>query len=166
MSRLPFLLALPAVVACDLGGTPQLGDDVEDTLTNEGGCADLYVFAVDDADEVILEIRFDGPIAAAGGSTSIEQDFTLPDPTIDATIKVGEKVSDAACDDVIENGGPQIDETWEAVSGTVHLVIEVGEHTTLSDVTLENVVFESEDAEQVTVEAFDWVDVGVGWYPG
>jgi hypothetical protein len=165
MSRLPLLLALPAV-ACDLGGSPELADDFEDTLTTEGGCADLYVFAVDEADEVILEVRFDGVIDEATYGQAFEQDFTLPDPMIEAAVQVGEKVSDAACDDVIENGGPQIDETWQAVSGTVHLAIEIGEHTTLSDVTLEDVVFESEDGEQVTVEAFDWVDVGVGWFPG
>ena len=163
MSRLPFLLALPAI-ACDLEGSGSLDADFEDTLTNEGGCADLYVFAVDDADEVILEVRFDGPIAAAGGA-STEDEFTLPDPTVDITVKVGNKVSDAACDDVIENGGPQIDDVWEAVSGVVNLTIEAGD-TPVGDVTLEDVVFESPDGEQVTVEAFDWEDISVGWFPG
>ena len=167
MSRLTFLLALPAI-ACDLGEGGDLDADFEDTLTREDGCADLYVFAVDDADEVILEVRFDAPIAAAG-SGATEDDFTLPDPAVDITVSVGKKVSDAACDDVIENGGPQIDEEWVAVSGVVNLVIEkdaVDDDTPLSDVTLEDVVFESESGEQVTVEAFDWEDISVGWFPG
>jgi len=156
---------LLALAACDLG-EPALGDDVEETLTETGGCADLYAYAVDADDEVILEVRLDEPIAAAAGvDTSLT--YAIPDGAVEVTLSVGTRVSDVSCDDVAENGGPQIDEIWTAVSGDVELdLVHPTEGDPKADVVLTNVVLESGDGEQVTIETFSWEDISVGWFAG
>ncbi len=162
MRSVPVLLAL---AACDLG-EPSIGDDVEETLTETGGCADLYAFAVDADDEVILEVRFDEPIAAAAG-VDASVSYAIPDEAVEVTLSIGTRVSDVSCDDVAENGGPQIDEVWTAVSGDVALdLVHPTGGDPKADVVLTNVVLESEAGEQVTVETFSWEDITVGWFAG
>jgi hypothetical protein len=157
--------ALLALVACDLG-EPSVGEDIEESLTEIGGCADLYTYAVDADDEVILEVRFDAPLAAAAGvDTSLT--YAIPDAAVEVTLSVGTRVSDVSCDDVAENGGPQIDEVWTAVSGDVALdIVHQTDADPKADVALTNVVLESEDGEQVTIETFSWDDITVGWFAG
>ena len=153
--------------ACDLvePSPSPLGPDFEQDLTEQGGCGDLFAYAVDAADEVMLTVRLDEPIAA-GGDAPFDLVFTLPDPAAEVKVEVGSSISDAMCDDVIENDGPQVDETWTAVSGTVSAHLEPDGYGTLTDVTLEDVVFESPTGEQVTVESLEWTDLSVGWLPG
>jgi hypothetical protein len=161
----PLPIVWTALAACDLG-SPSIDGDVEETLTETGGCADLYTYAVDAADEVILEVWFDGPIAAAAGVDTSEV-FSLPDAMVDVTLEIGTRVSDIACDDVAENGGPQVDETWTAVSGEVALdIVHQSGADPKADVVLTNVVLESPEGEQITIETFSWDDVTVGWFAG
>jgi len=157
--------ALLALAACDLGA-PSVDGDVEETLTETGGCGDLYTFAVDEDDEVILEVRFDEPIAAAAGvDTSLS--YAIPDEAVAVTLSVGTRVSDISCDDVAENGGPQIDEVWTAVSGDGALdLVHPTDVDPRADVVLTNVVLESVDGEPITIEAFSWEDITVGWFAG
>lgn len=153
------------LAACEVGG-PSVDADVEESLTEIGGCADLYVFAVDADDEVILEVRLDEPIAAAAG-VDTSTSYVLPDPAVELTLSVGQRVSDVSCDDVAENGGPQIDEEWVAVSGDAALAIHhPADLDPQADVTLTGVVLESPDGEQITVESFSWEDITVGWFAG
>lgn len=152
---------------CDLEVAPlaPLSPDFEQDLTEVGGCGDVFAYAVDAGDEVMLTVHLDGPIAASENEP-VTLELTLPDPSAEVKVERGSQISDAICDDVIENGGPRVDETWTAVSGTVTADVEVGEHTTLTDVTLEDVVFENEAGEEVTVETFEWTEISVGWLPG
>jgi len=96
-------------------------------------------------------------------------EFQLPDPSLVLKVQVGEKVSDATCDDVIENGGPVIAQTYLAASGVASIKVspegQDGGGATAS-VTLEDVVFEAEGEESVTLESFGIEDISVGWLPG
>lgn len=153
-----------------VGCAAPLAGDFESTLTEEGGCGDMFVYAVDAADEILLTVEADGPVAAAAGEDAVVH-YSLPDAGVAITVDVGSSISDAICDDVIENGGPDVQSTWTAVSGDVHLELTFPTDTAAGSdptarVELTDVVVESEAGEQVTIEAFTWEDVLVGWLPG
>jgi hypothetical protein len=149
---------------CEIG-TPTLVDGFEADLTTLLGCGDLSAYAVDADDEVMITVQLDGPLAAANGQET-ESVVTLPDPATVVRVEIGSKISDAACDDVIENGGANVAETWDAISGTVTVGVHPAEGDDRADVTLEDVVFESPDGEEVTVNELKWTDLSVGWFPG
>ena len=95
--------------------------------------------------------------------------MTLPDPLAVVTLEVGAAVSDATCDDVVENGGPRVRDTYEAVSGQVDFVIVPdgdGYGGASASATLTDVVLENADGDSVTVEDFAWEDIHVGWLAG
>ena len=151
-------------------GPQGLAPDFESSLTHRSGCGDVVFFAVDDADEVMLTLEASGLVEQAqltGEVTVVE--FQLPDPSLVLKVQVGEKVSDATCDDVIENGGPVIAQTYLAASGVASIKVspegQDGGGATAS-VTLEDVVFEAEGEESVTLESFGIEDISVGWLPG
>src|SRR5688572_364738 len=82
----------------------------------------------------------------------------LPDDFAEVTVEVGKRISDAACDDLVINGGPKVQETWTAISGTVEATVvpstEGGQPTV--EIHLSEVVFESPRGKQVTLESFSW----------
>ncbi|MBT8337957.1 MAG: hypothetical protein KJO11_15225, partial [Gemmatimonadetes bacterium] len=119
------LAASLGVAACS---TDLLGPDFVDDLDQLRSCADVFFFAIDDADRVMLTFSVAGPVAeaqAAGETTTTP--FDLPDPDVTLIVEQGSRVSDAACDDVIENGGPVVDRTWSAIDGSATLTIRPGE---------------------------------------
>lgn len=146
-------------------GVPSLADGFEADLTELVGCGDLQAYAVDAEDEVMVHVQLDGPIAAANG-VATETVIPLPDPSTVVEVELGSALSDAACDDVIENDGPQVAVTWKAVSGTVTVAVRPDPNDDRADVILEDVVFESPTGEQVTVEVLEWTDLSVGWLAG
>jgi hypothetical protein len=145
-----------------------IGPDFEDDLDQLRSCADVYFFAIDTADQVMLTFTVPGRVAAAqtAGETTTWT-YTLPDPDVTLFVEQGSRVSDAACDDVIENGGPRIDRTWAAISGTATLTIRPGQGIVdnRADLELRDVIVHS-DGTQRRIERLDWVDVPVGWFPG
>jgi hypothetical protein len=164
MRLIPASLAL-LLTGCQLGSG--LYDGFEQDLTKTGGCADLYAFATNDDDTILLEVQLDKPLDGAGGVPETFE-VTLPDPFAEISVDVGSRISDAACDDLIENGGPQVRETWTAISGSLTAEVRPGDETTQSaaDVTLTDIVFESPDGEQVTLESFSWTELTIGWFAG
>jgi hypothetical protein len=154
-----------ALSGCQLG--PALHDGFEEELTRSGGCADLYAFAADEDDTILLEVQLDKPLDGAGAVPETF-DITLPDSFALITVDVGSRVSDAACDDLIENGGPQVRETWTAISGSLLAEVRPGDEVAQpsADVTLTDIVLESPSGEQVTLESFSWTELTVGWFAG
>lgn len=157
------------VLATSACGTDLLGPDFGQHLDHLGGCADVIFFAVDDHDEVMITFRADGLVAeaiAAGFETTTVFDF----PSADAELFVeqGSRISDATCDDVIENNGPDVDRTWVAVSGraTVRIRPVAVSDSGRGDLILEDVVLATGGGDQVTLERLEWLDVSVGWFPG
>jgi len=160
----PFTLVL--VSACGLG---LLEPDFDERLTRFGGCADVIFFAVDSDDELMVTFRADGLVAAAretGGETVTA--FGFPSAEVELELEQGSRVSDATCDDVIENSGPRVRRSWTAVSGTATLHIRPMEESGggRGDLLLEDVVFAAGSGDEVTVERLEWVDISIGWFPG
>jgi hypothetical protein len=154
-------------------GALTLEDGFEDALTNIGGCADILFYAVDEADEVMLSFSVGGLLQAANEAGEEQTTgFELPSDGLTLIVEVGEKVSDATCDDVIENGGPQVVRTYKAISGTAQITARPGEDEDYShasgDLLLENVEFESTEggAENITLDDLEILDASVGWYAG
>lgn len=150
-------------------GTDPLGPDFVSQFTHFGGCADVVFFAVDDADEVMVTFQAAALVAAAhGAGTETTSVIDLPSAGVELTIVQGSEVSDATCDDVIENQGPVIDRTWVAQSGTATVTIRplANEDYARGDLRLEDVVFVSSRGDEVVLAELEWTDVFVGWLPG
>ena len=165
MRALSIALAFTAS-AC---GTGPLGPGFTNDLTRFGGCGDVVFYAVDAADEVMVTFRAEGLVAAAREAD--EETTTvidLPSERVELVIEQGSRVSDATCDDVIENRGPDVHRTWVATSGTATVRIRPLDEFTggRGDLLLENVVFTSSGGDEILVEELEWVDASVGWYPG
>lgn len=162
------LLPLLLLTAFGCGSDP-LGPDFTEELTHFGGCADVIFFAVDSDDEVMVTFRAEGLVAEAreaGEETSTVVE--LPSDEVELIVEQGSRISDATCDDVIENDGPRVQRTWTAVSGTATVRIRPlpdpgGDR---GDLVLEDVVFASGDEALIGLEPLEWQDVSVGWYPG
>jgi hypothetical protein len=164
--RTPILImALSVLGAC----TDLLGPDFEQALTRRGGCADVVFYAVDAADEVMLSFQADGLVAAArAAGEQVVSTFDMSQGPATLVVEQGKRISDAMCDDVIENGGPQVSRTWTAVEGRATVSVRPGmdEFSARSDLRLEDIVLEDRRGERRVVEEMEWVDVSVGWFPG
>lgn len=169
MSRLVVLAWIVSVLGC-ASGDP-LGPRFVERLTAFGGCGDIVLYAADSADELMLSFRAEDVLVdarSAGAGEETVTVFALPSEEAQLVLEQGTKVSDATCDDVIENGGPQVSRTWTAVSGTAVLVVrpEEGRATGRADLLVQDIVLETEGDERVTFERLEWTDVFVGWYAG
>ena len=165
--RIATIVPLLGVLA---GCGPALPADFGDELGDGFGCGDVVFYAVDADDTILLRVYAEGLIAAAqeaGEETTTT--FALPDEDVEVEVEVGGRISDAACDDVIENGGPRVDVTYVATGGTAVITVRPGAalEDARADLHLEDVVFEPEGGgETVTLDAFDVTDVSVGWFAG
>ena len=160
--RILFALGLAACV-------PSLQAGFEQELTDDGGCGDVVFYAHDDVDTVMLTLYAEGLVGeATDAGVASDFDFTLPDDGVELIVEVGSKISDATCDDVIENGGPRVRETWTATAGTASITILPGETEwdAHGSMHLESVEFENEGGATVTLPSFDIEDVAVGWLAG
>lgn len=166
-----FLLA----AGCQYG--PTLTSGFENDFTEISGCGDLFVYATNPEETIMLVADLDGPIAAAKeelalaatGGEPVMREVALPDPFADVQVEIGRDVADAACDDVIENGGPRVTEIWEASGGSVRVVVTPSEEPGVdpsADVFLTNILLVSPDGDSVTVDSFEWEAVSAGWFPG
>ena len=165
--RASFLvLTLLATSAC---GSDPLEPDFGQHLDHFGGCGDVVFYAVDDDDEVMITFTAEGLVAdalEAGVETTTVFDF--PTGNAELIVEQGSRVSDATCDDVIENDGPDVDRTWVAVSGraTVRIRPVPASGSGRGDLVLEDVVFTTTGADQLKMERLECLDVSVGWFPG
>lgn len=159
-------LVLAAGMAAGCGSSDPLGPDFETRLSVLGGCGDVWFYAVDAADEVLVTFAAPGLIEAAEGETTTTT-FDLPDEGVELIVEVGSYISDAICDDVIENG-PRVDRTWRAVAGEAAVTIRPqGESWgARGDLRLTDVVLRDDDGHTVVIERLDWSDIFVGWLPG
>ena len=170
MRSLAVLLAsLVTIPAC--GGSHLLGPELIQRLTVFGGCADIVFYAVDGEDELMLTFRAEGVISearAAGGAQESVMTFVLPAPATELILQQGTRISDATCDDVIENGGPQVGRSWTATAGTVTVSVRPDpiEETARADLLMEHVVLEGSGGHQVAFDRLVWTEILVGWYAG
>lgn len=163
--RAPLLILL-VTLGC---GSDLLAPDFAQRLTQLGGCGDVIFFAVDPDDQVMVTFHMEGLVAAArNAETETSTVVVLPSDDVELILQRGSRVSDATCDDVIENSGPQIQQSWTARAGTATVRIrpEDDPSGTRGDLVLEDVLFGADDADDVALEHLEWTDVSVGWYAG
>ena len=162
------LVALSALMGsgCDTT-SPMAG--FEESLTRTGGCGDMVLFAVDEDDEVMLRLDIEGLLTAVNMEPS-DTEHVLPEVGLALVVEVGEQISDATCDDAIENGGPQVDRVYIATAGTAWISTrptDSGSPEASADLLLEDVIFEDEaTGEILNLESFEITDAFVGWVAG
>jgi hypothetical protein len=160
---LPFLLLAPG---CAL---PILESGFQEDLDRTGGCADVILFAVDADDEVMLHFSTvdEGRVAEASvAGTPLEYAFTLPSDGIELEVRQGTQVSDITCDDVAENGGPDVLRRWTAEGGDLILTLTPGGDLVAADLVLQDVDFLDEDGNAVGIDVFTVHADSVGWFAG
>lgn len=167
------LLILASLAAC---GPDPLGPGFERMFTRFSGCADVLFYAVDSEDELMLTVWAPGLVAQAheaGQPTTTVLDLSQGQPVV--ILEQGSSVSDATCDDVVENRGPQVDDSWTAVAGQATVTIRPDLESTggplpgtgrgdllLEDVRLRN----SSNGESLLIDRIEWSDISVGWLAG
>jgi hypothetical protein len=149
---------------------PALEEGFEVDLTRLGGCTDVVVYAVNEADTVMLTVVFDHPLAGAGYvDTTSERD--LPDPSVAVEVVVGTNVSDLTCDDAA-SGNTVVVERWKGGEGHVTLSLDIDEAVPpgadpTADVTLSDIRLRpTNTTDDLMLPAFAWTDISVGWLPG
>jgi hypothetical protein len=147
-----------------------LPEDFESTLTRTGGCSDLLVFAVNEADTTMMTVQFARPLQGAG-FVDMTDERDLPNPNAVVTVVRGDRVSDLTCDDVVDGPGSVLLARWNAGEGHLSLVVDYDEGDTgalpLADVTLTNARLRPVSGDEaVDMDDFSWTDVAVGWEPG
>lgn len=157
-------MMLATLAAC----AAPLPEDLATTLDDRGGCADVVFYAVDVDDSVMLTVRGSGLIAAAQAGAEQPFVFDLPSEDLTVTLEQGDRVSDAMCDDVIENGGPTVVRTWTPSSGTATITVRVdatADAEPEADLRLDDVILES-NGDTATVDEMEILGVTVGWFAG
>ena len=162
---------------CDQSGTcvPTGGPDLcmsalqpgfEDTLTQQYGCADMFVGAVSAGNDLSMVLYLD-----QWGVNEVESMTAWPDVSYDAAdtfeVRIGSNVSEADCNDAIVVP-PEITEVWTAVAGTMDIVVIPGEDAAspTASVELSDVVLEGPDGATVDLPAYTFDSIVVGWLPG
>lgn len=165
------LLFLPLLLtAC--APAPVLEAGFEADLTRVGGCGDATLFATDEGDTVMLELRADGVVAAAiAACEATTTVYGLPHPDVSLEVKLGEHISHATCNDALEFQVVE-EAAYAAVSGTATMVVTRTD-TTCSEgleaeavLTLEDVGFEPEDSGDPVILPSLELSASVGWLPG
>jgi hypothetical protein len=165
MRALLFILILLVSVSC--GSAPRAPPFARRLTHFRGGAAVIF-FAVDADDEVLVTFRAAGLVTAArAAGVETTTVFDLPSDEVELVVEVGSRISDATCDDVIENSGPNVQRTWTAVAGTATVRIRPLDPFTggRGDLVLEDVVFTA-GGDEVSLERLEWLDISVGWFPG
>jgi hypothetical protein len=152
---------------------------VETTLTNIGGCADMFVYATDSDVTVALRLYVQGIVLEAITSGPVVREYAADDPELLLELTTGTNLLELTCNDAIENR-PVIDELWRprewegsgpgTVSITVELVATEEGSVPLADITLTGVNFGRVDFDgldpDIVVEELVIEDVNVNFIPG
>jgi hypothetical protein len=172
-SALALSLPLLAVLA-GCGGTvvepaptPPVSEGFEKTLTKNGGCGDVFLYAANATNTVALFAQTTKFITVGAPHSSV---FPLPSVGLKLQVQVGGDLTSDACNDVVMSS-PRRDFIYEPTSGTATLTATPATGGAPSGMTtatlrLENVVFRSERGDLLTLPLFEISGVNVGWYPG
>lgn len=166
--------ALLTLTACSPADDEVGGVDLA-TLTDLGGCGDVYLYAANAEGTALLSASIGGGVieaAYAEGTDRVERSFTIPDDAdLEVVLEVGTNLRERACNDIAVDH--VIDERWLAVEGTATFEAtltgdEPKSWSMPADATLllEEVLLEEESTgEQMLVGGFT-MQAAVGWFPG
>jgi hypothetical protein len=156
------LATLSVMVGC---GEPSVLDFRPIELTQSGGCANVFMFAVDSADTRVLTFDAREVLAAAQGAT---QTYVLPSEVMTVKLLTGRHLTTAYCNDVVKDE-PVVRAEWKAVRGTIRLsatkVAGGGGDNARATLNAENLIISDgvSVSEPFNVELRD---ILVGWYAG
>jgi hypothetical protein len=141
-------------------------------LTENGGCSDYFVYIRNEEDTISLSIQGSGLAAQAheDGSVEVSYDFESNTSSLPSLmLQRGSLLNTNSCDDVFEDE-PIVEESLEAISGTMVLRVEPegeatdwGEFPAVMDVTLTNVCFSG--TETLCLGSMGFASF-IGWMPG
>lgn len=183
--KLTTILLLSLVTACsagseevgDTGASKTFTDGLELDLTKFGGCADMFMYAYSDSDEMGLFISVSGIVQQAFDSGDDTSTFSIDvgsgDDQARVVLQAGERISTEACNDaVIYDQRPEVAEELTATAGTLTFQItpdgeptDWGELPADAVLLLNEVEFTTVQGDTVTID--DWGFAAyVGWLPG
>ena len=159
-------------------------DNVDNNITNPEdldftgqafGCGNFFVvqFLSDDNLNTVLWVEGSGRENLE--LTSEIQDFSLPNDNLNINIQLWDgPVNDLFCTDIALPNQPVLLNTWTAISGNLRVSVsnvETDETISLSTFynvtnTLDNVLFENENGEQILIESLSIEDVSVCFFAG
>lgn len=137
-----------------------------------GGCGSFFVYRFNTEFTEAVVVSVDRSQLPVVDSTEMTLELTLPAEHVEVRIdRFDKRAENYYCNDVRTDGDPEVEERWNALSGSIRIVIGNGDANAVDEfyqviVRLENVVFENENGEQVTVDAVDIDTTNVGWFPG
>jgi len=142
-------------------------------LSEAGGCADMWVYAFDAADQraVVLSAVDQLVADAVASGMPLHAEYDANDPVVSLEARAGFNVTAEECQDTPVEG-VQIDELWLPTSGTVVIDIVPGaaEPSPLGTATVEfvDVVLERTQLgpAPILVPSLTVADIAVGWLPG
>lgn len=156
---------------CSEKGCPTLEDGFAATLTDQGGCSDVFLYAVDASATVSVELQAkDLAIAAEQAGVVTTSDFTLPSADLKLVAKTGQDLRGPLCSDFIDKE-PTVHLTYTPTAGTVKITIvpPVGDEAPIATAELTDVVWavESDPVNTaITMPSLIIKDIVVGWLPG
>lgn len=127
----------------------------------------MYFFAHDEDDEILLEVTLP-PLLEDLGGFERTYEYELPVTDLEVAVTTGRDVSALACNDVVVDGGPIVEQRWVATEGELTLVIRPGATAGKRPrVTLEmrNVHLEG-DLQPLEIESFEFVNLPLALPPG
>ena len=96
-------------------------DEESIDLPQTGGCADAYFWAASADGTQALTVYVD--VRDRSGTEPTELDLTLPDPLATVTLQRGSDLTQAFCNDVLDQDY-ELDEEVPVVEGTLHLTVD------------------------------------------
>ena len=151
--------------------------ELETDLINFGGCADVFMYAYSDSDEMGLFISASGIVQQAFDSGNASSNFTVEvgsgDDQVRVVLQAGQRVTTEACNDAIDpDQRPSVEEEVVATGGTLNFQItpsgdptDWGELPAGAEIVLSEVEFTTAQGDTIIID--DWgFDAYVGWLPG
>lgn len=159
------------VTEATTGEAPLLEEGFAATLTSQGGCADVFIYAQNPGATVSVELRMSDlvkPVVESGVAATTE--LTLPDAAAQLVVNLGHDLHEDLCTDFVEVE-PTIDHFYEAVAGKLSVTVTPGEEgdSPTATVTLEDVTWKltgEDTSPTVDMPTLTISDVVVGWFPG
>ena len=135
------------------------------------GCGNFFLYAFNADKTDALVVRAEGEELEI---TRAPLELMLPDDRLRVLIeRFDGPARSYYCDDVIEANEPEVTEEWETISGTAiitsgdTLQTDPGGMTLYNiSVSLRDLTLRNKDGEEITIDQFNFVDVGIGWLPG
>lgn len=160
--------------SCSDGSCPPLEEGFAETLSSQGGCSDIFVYALNPGASLAVTLNTTGLVAAAKESgVATKTDFTLPSDAIQLLARTGQNLHEDICTDFYELE-PTVDLTYVPTAGTVTITVTPGPGDEVSTATAElkdvlwSLKLDPMDPKAPTVSMPSLVikDVSVGWFPG